>query len=1035
MKLLPTALLLLIPAAIWAQGSSAPTPDWENPSVVGINKQAYHATLTLPSEQPTRHDIVSLDGKWKFHWAKDPASRPTDFYQTDFDVSAWADIVVPGNWQMQGYGKPIYTNIAYPFAKDLPRVTSEPPADFFSHQNRNPVGSYVTTFAVAPEMAGKRLFLHFGGVKSAMYLWVNGEKVGYSQNSMSPAEFDITDFVQAGQNRLAVEVYRWSDGSYLEDQDMWRLSGIFRSVQLWVRPETHIQDYTLTASPSDDFQTADFTAQFDLRNLSAQTSDNLSVSVQLTGKDAAGRPIEKQLQSEVSPLAADSTSTITLTTELETPRLWSAEKPYLYDVAITLSQGGVPLESFRYHVGVRRIEIAGEVFLINGQPVKLKGVNRHEHHPRTGRFVDAATMEKDIQLIKRANINFLRTAHYPNAPLLYELCDRYGIYVMSDANQESHAYGIGNKELGDSPDWTAAHVDRAVSLVQRDKNHPCVILWSLGNEGGRGRNFQAMADAVRSLDKSRPIFCDSDDSVSAIHDDSYISPERLKEVAEETTDRPVSMREYAHAMGNSVGNLREYWDVIEADDSIVGAAIWDWVDQGIAKKIDGSALAYGANPSALQLQDDEFWAYGGDFGDSPNDGAFCINGLIAADRTPHPHYYEVQKVYQYIDYELTDNNRVRLTNKYDFTELDEFDYRYEWLLDGRVVEAGPLRLSGQNELTIPSAPAANGELCLNVYASLRTLTLWAEKGYAVAKEQFVIEKTDTQPLAATGDSVELQEAPDSWKVTAGASAFEIDKATGALVSWKVDGQELLNGVLEPYFWKPANDNQLRNGYQERLGPWKTAAQDRVVHSISATRRDGLAIIEANMSLPVGASYRLTYTINGDGKIQVEAAYQPNNDAIPLIPKFGMRLRLPPEMNQVQWYGRGPFENYPDRKSAAFLGCYALDLDQFVTDYVAPQDNANRCDVRWFSLSGGGQPTIKITGLQPLNIRVWPYGEEDLEGKRHPHEVPTGKFVNVNIDLNIHGVGGNDSWGARTLDQYTNDGNHPYRYSFILEQRK
>ncbi len=1034
MKLLPTALLLL-PAAVWAQEPSAPTPDWETPAIVGINKQAYHATLTLPSEQSERDDIVSLDGKWRFHWAKDPASRPADFYQTDFDVTDWDNIVVPGNWQTQGFGKPIYTNTTYPFAKDQPRVTSEPPEYFFSHENRNPVGSYVTTFAVTPEMAGKRLFLHFGGVKSAMYLWVNGEKVGYSQNSMSPTEFDVTDFVKAGQNRLAVEVYRWSDGSYLEDQDMWRFSGIFRSVELWIRPETHIQDYTLTAAPSADFQTADFKAQFALRNLSERTADNLSLSLRLTGEDAAGRPIEKQLQSQVDPVAADSTATVALAAPLENPRLWSAEKPYLYDVAITLSQGDVALESFRYHLGVRRIEVQGEVFLINGEPVKLKGVNRHEHHPRTGRFVDAATMEKDIQLIKRANINFLRTAHYPNDPLLYELCDRYGLYVMDEANLESHGMGLDETSISLDPQWRDAYIDRGVRMVQRDKNHPSVILWSLGNEGGSGRNFQAMADSVRALDDSRPVFGDSDDSVSAIHDDSYISPERLKEVAENTTDRPVSMREYAHAMGNSLGNLREYWDVIEADDSIVGAAIWDWVDQSIAKKIDGSPLTYSPNPSSLQLQDDEFWTYGGDFADNPNDGAFCINGLIAADRTPHPHYFEVRKVYQYIDYTLEADNRVKLTNKYDFTKLDAFDYRYEWRRDGSIIAAGPLTLSNEDELTIPAAPAADGELCLNIYATLRAATAWAEKGYAVAEEQFVVQTPAAQPLAATDSQAELQETPDSWTVSASSSAFEIDKTTGALVSWKADGKELLNGGLEPYFWKPANDNQMRNGYGERLGPWKTAAQDRVVRSVTAAQRNGLAVIEADMSLPVGASYQLTYTINGAGKIQVDAVYQPENDTIPSIPKFGMRLRLPPQMDQVEWYGRGPFENYPDRKTAAFLGHYALNLDQFVTNYVVPQDNANRCDVRWFSLGGDGQPTIKFTGLQPLNVRVWPYGEEDLEGKRHPYQVPTGKFVNVNIDLNIHGVGGNDSWGARTLDQYTNDGNQPYRYSFVMELNK
>ena len=560
-------------------------PDWENPRVVGINKEEYHSTLTLPSGKSSCEEIVSLNGRWKFYWSPDPQSRPSDFYKNNFDVSGWDNISVPGTWQLQGYGKPIYTNWTYPFKKDQPKVTGEPPKHFFSYENRNPVGSYVTTFDVSEDMKDKQLYLHFEGVKSAMYVWINGKKVGYSQNSMAPAEFDITGYVNEGQNRLAVEVYRWSDGSYLEDQDMWRFSGIYRPVELWVRPKIHIKDYSLTTDLADDFSSAGFKAKVWLRNLSDSKSGKLSLEVLLKGKNRNEERFVKRLITPVKNLPATSAGCYTLSSVVENPKLWSAEKPNLYDVEIRLYDGKKVVEEFQSHIGIWKCEIDGNVFKFNGQPVKLKGVNRHEHHPRTGRLVDRETMEKDLRLMKQANINMIRTAHYPNSPLFYELCDRYGFYVMDEANQESHDYGLGNKILGDNPEWTLAHVDRALALVQRDKNHPCVVFWSLGNEGGAGRNMQAMADTIQAIDASRIIFSDTDLSVSAFNDPSYYTPGKFKEYAREKRDKPIFMREYAHAMGNSVGNLQEYWDVIEANDHVSGAAIWDWVDQGIAKMI------------------------------------------------------------------------------------------------------------------------------------------------------------------------------------------------------------------------------------------------------------------------------------------------------------------------------------------------------------------------------------------------------------------------------------------------------------------
>ena len=612
--------IFLLTVCFTFQMRAQQVPDWENPRVVGINKEEYHSTLTLPSGKSSCEEIVSLNGRWKFYWSPDPQSRPSDFYKNNFDVSGWDNISVPGTWQLQGYGKPIYTNWTYPFKKDQPKVTGEPPKHFFSYENRNPVGSYVTTFDVSEDMKDKQLYLHFEGVKSAMYVWINGKKVGYSQNSMAPAEFDITGYVNEGQNRLAVEVYRWSDGSYLEDQDMWRFSGIYRPVELWVRPKIHIKDYSLTTDLADDFSSAGFKAKVWLRNLSDSKSGKLSLEVLLKGKNRNEERFVKRLITPVKNLPATSAGCYTLSSVVENPKLWSAEKPNLYDVEIRLYDGKKVVEEFQSHIGIWKCEIDGNVFKFNGQPVKLKGVNRHEHHPRTGRLVDRETMEKDLRLMKQANINMIRTAHYPNSPLFYELCDRYGFYVMDEANQESHDYGLGNKILGDNPEWTLAHVDRALALVQRDKNHPCVVFWSLGNEGGAGRNMQAMADTIQAIDASRIIFSDTDLSVSAFNDPSYYTPGKFKEYAREKRDKPIFMREYAHAMGNSVGNLQEYWDVIEVNDHVSGAAIWDWVDQGIAKKINPGYKKGVENSGSLLLKEGEFWAYGGDFGDFPNNG-------------------------------------------------------------------------------------------------------------------------------------------------------------------------------------------------------------------------------------------------------------------------------------------------------------------------------------------------------------------------------------------------------------------------------
>lgn len=903
--------------------------EWEDPQVIGINKEDYHTSLLLPSAKAEASWIVSLNGKWKFHWSKDPDHRPTDFYKRDYDASGWDDIVVPGNWQMQGYGRPIYSNWTYPFKNDQPRVTAEPPANYYSYENRNPVGSYVTSFDLESVIDDKQYFLHFEGVESAMYVWLNGQLVGYSENSYSPAEFDITSYVRKGDNKLAVEVYRWSDGSYIEDQDMWRLSGIFRPVELWIR---------------------------------------------LSGKDANAKPFLKTVSSTIPAIAPNSTSNIVLTTTIDAPALWSAEKPNLYEVELSLLHKGQKVEDLTFHTGVRNVEVRGEVLYVNGKPVKLKGVNYHEHHPRTGRYLDAETLEYDLKMMKRANINFIRTSHYPHIPLFYELCDKYGFYVMNDANNESHDFGIGNKVLGDDPQWTKAHVDRAVSMVKRDRNHPSIIIWSLGNEAAGGANAVAMREAVLSIDSTRPVFYDSDRSVSDIYDDSYLHPLRMVEVADMVKDKPLSN---------------------------------------------------------IALGEDEYWAYGGSFGDQPNNGYTCINGLFRADRVPNPHFYQVARTYQNIEFTLVGNNKIKLRNKHFFTSLDEFDYSYEWMEGGVIINKGKASLA-DDILTIETTVAERKELILTIYAHIKQEQPWAEKGFVVAWEQFVVSPGEKNTLSTDAGKPSISLTGNEIRIEAAGSDYVFDAKTGALISWKSNGKEILSGALEPYFWKPANVNQLQNNYNNRLGAWRDAAKQRILKEYRTYQDEGIQSIEFKYDLPVGALYILTYSIDGTGRLKINAHYSPYKTDIPLMPKFGFRAQLSPSYDTFAWYGRGPHENYPDRKSGYMIGRYKLPIDSIMVDYAKPQDNANRCDVRSLSITGKDIPLIKIQGIDLFNFRAWTYLEEDLEKADYPFQLPDRDYINLNIDSEIHGVGGNDGWGARTMDQYTVDGNKERSFEFIIE---
>ncbi|MBS2212691.1 DUF4981 domain-containing protein [Carboxylicivirga mesophila] len=1029
----------------------AQVPDWENPQVIDINKEAVYATYlpygtieaALQNSECTNE--LMLNGRWLFNWSPDPQSRPEDFYKSDECTKDWNKIEVPGNWQTQGYGIPIYTNIVYPFKRNLPKVTEAPDEKFSAFKMRNPVGSYKHFFEYQEAWDDKRLLLNFEGVKSAFYVWINGQRVGYSQGSFTPAVFDITEYVHTGRNSIAVEVYRWSDGSYLEDQDMWRLSGIFRDVKIIARSKVHVRDVKVTSKLVDNYSKAILEVGAELINKGEYTAKkgSLNVSVYNTEGNLVGSCAGQQ----INAIQKDKVSRETLTLAIESPNLWSAESPYLYTLLIEyVNANGQIEEVIPFKVGVREVKIVDGIFKINGKAVKLKGVNRHEHHPRTGRYVDEATMRRDIELIKQCNINMVRTSHYPNAPLYHQLCDEYGLYLMNEANQESHGFNIGNLELGNSPDWTKAHVNRAAAMVQRDKNHPSVIIWSLGNEGGKGQNLKAMADTIHKVLPDAIVFCDSDLDVSDMLDVSYVHPDKVRSIAMKKKDRPIFMREYAHAMGNSLGNFSKYWQVIDDFEHMTGGAIWDWVDQGIARKQDGSALRYLPVPSQLSLNEDEYWAIGGDFGDYPNDKEFCINGLVGPDRVPNPHYFEAQKVHQYIRFDLNAirEKTITIINNYHFTNLEDLSFyqllfRNGQLADKRLLEnvtASP-GTQWEGAFEWPDIEDDKAEYTVVFQAALKADNAWAPKGFVVAKEQYVLHPYPFADELNEGSEGQLKLHQEAGRIVIAGSHFNcvISRLNGSVNSLVVDNQQLLVRPLEPYFWKPPNDNQQRNNYERRMAEWKELMEGAEVVNEQILTDSDKRKVTINYTLDphkVDVRIKLSYVLNSHGDLQVNMHYLPKGKQSSM-PKIGFRMAIPRTYKQMEWYGCGPHENYPDRKESAFIGLYEMDVKDYWVSYISPQDNSNRCDVRWMCFNDDVKGSaLKISGLQPLNVRAWTCLEEDIEGVEHHFEVKERDFINVNIDYKIHGVGGDDSWGARTHKEFWVDGNQEYQFGFIIK---
>ncbi|MBN2045277.1 MAG: DUF4981 domain-containing protein [Anaerolineales bacterium] len=1032
--------------------------DWEDPEIIQINTTVPHTSASYHpngrsaiSGKPSPWEI-SLNGDWQFHWSPNPSKRPTKFHKQDFDVRTWRKIPVPSNWEMHGYSRPQYINIGPRpglSKRQIPKID----------HRKNQVGSYRRSFELPKSWAGLRVFIRFDGVRSAFYLFVNGEKVGYSQGSCTPAEFEISNYLVAGENLIAAEVYSLCDGTYLEDQDMWRLSGIYRDVTIWAAPQLHLQDFHLWADFSEDGKKAVFQTMAMIEHPDKNAAIPFSLQVSLL--DHEGEPICETINIFDITLPGPKTSFCRLVgeTDIVNPKRWSAETPYLYTVLLELlNEEGDVLEATSQKFGFRTVVIKDKKLLINNQPVLIKGINRHEFDPLRGQAITREQMEQDIRLMKRYNINALRTSHYPNHPYLYDLCDRYGIYVMDETNLETH--GVSKHIPGSKKEWRSAAVNRVVRMVMRDRNHPCIVIWSLGNEAGHGENFTLMKKSAQVLDGSRPFHYQGDHFLKAsdVISTMYPSPMRHEEIAraeeilrfgdsetligvkvppEVYGKAPILICEYVHAMGNSVSALDEHMRIFEQYPHTMGGYIWDFVDQTLLKKTgDGQ----------------EFWAYGGDFGDQPNDAYFCVNGILDANRQPHPAAFEVKKCYQDISVRVEDWSNAKFTviNKQWFTDLSLFAIEWEVLENGvriRQVEHPPLATPpGESEtitinLDLPS-PQASAEYHLGFRFKLIEDTLWAEKGFEVAWEQITIptKATEKADRSISHSAVEIKGTDHLIELNYEGGTASFDPASGDLVSLKSGNRELISSPLIPNFWRAPLDNDLlarmffppAEPYLSKRAYWEKAAQNRKLRDFQIVQMaDGRVDISASYKIPSGITpLILEYSVFPNGEIEVSYTFTPKREMI----RVGITTSLSAGLDRVRYFGLGPHETMPDRKTSGAVGVYQNSVEEMIHDYPHPQENGNRSEVRWAELVDADGHGIRFTaeGKNLLNFSAWPYTQEDLIKAEHIHELLRREETTINIGYAQKGVGDLFSYLEGYTKGVTLPGKKEYRFKFILK---
>ena len=1003
---------------------------WEDPSVFQINREEARShffpfeskELAVENNQKGSKYFQSLNGEWKFYFSKNPGQRPIGFERLTYDVDDWDKINVPGHWEMQGYSVPIYLDEEYPFKPNPPEVPFE----------YNTVGSYVKSFEVNNSWNGRDVFIHFGGVRSAFYIWLNGVFVGYNQGSKTPAEFDITELLKKGTNKVAVEVYRFSDGSYLEGQDTWRVSGLERDVYLYATPKARISDYFVRATLKENNRSADFSLTVDLYNpkrLKGKFNINITLSERTT------------IYSDSQRVSIDSINSVKFSTSLLTVNPWSAEDPFLYDLNVSLMgpQGNL-IETFNQKVGFKRVEIKNGNLILNGKTIMFRGVNRHEWDPIYGRSITEESMIKDISLMKQHNINAVRTSHYPNQVRWYELCNEFGLYVIDEANIEAHGMRFhedGYGHISNDPDWEAQWIDRGKRMVERDKNQPSVIMWSMGNEAGDGENFVKLYDWIKSRDDSRPVVYQP--AWYERHTDvifpMYKNIEFISDYAEKGLDRPLILCEFAHAMGNSVGNLKDYWDTFEKYDALQGGFIWDWVDQTILKE---------------DKNGNEYWAYGGDFGEeySENDSNFCANGLVAADRSLNPHIHEVKKVFQPIKFSFVSTSdsqsKIKIINQYDFIESDHLEFSWFVLENGQSFRSGTInkiKLSPNESKLVnidhPFKSTPGTEYFLTVQAHTKRPHSLVPKGHLIAWEQFALPSNDINTSVNSSKISELsyEEHVDDIEIIGNDFTIKFSKDNGQLSKYLYKGNDFLKSGLEPYFWRAPTDNDLGNGMQRRTSIWRNAGRELKIKEVTHSIDNNVVNIQvlSNHS-STKTELKTNYYIFGNGSMKVTHDLLSTDPQNPEIPRFGMRMSLPGDFTYLNWYGRGPHESYWDRKVSAAIGYYSGNVWAQTHPYVRPQETGNKTDIRWMAVSNG-DIGVMIKGSPTFDGSIHQYPYEDLD--HVPHGQKHGKLdlrpkdqIDWLIDYRQMGVGGDNSWGATPHSQYILNPS-PVSFTFVL----
>ena len=1071
---------LLLGALIACPMQAQTMHDWENYHVLQINREPARAAFT-PFFVQKGDCSMSLDGTWKFRWTPVPGERIIDFYQTDFNDKDWKDFPVPANWEVNGYGTPIYVSAGYPFKIDPPRVMGEPKADYTTYKERNPVGQYRRTFVLPVGWeADRQTFLCFEGVMSAFYVWINGERVGYSQGSMEPSEFNITDYLKTGENQIALEVYRYSDGSYLEDQDFWRFGGIHRSIHLIHTPDVRMRDYTIRTLPASAGNYKDFILQIDPQFSVYRGMTGKGYTLQAVLKDVSGKEIVK-LQGEVEEILdlehkasrmnewypqRGPRKTGRLSAMIKSPERWTAETPYLYKLHLTLQNAeGKVIEQAEQSVGFRTVEINKGQLLINGNPVCFRGVNRHEHDPRTARVMSEERMLQDILLMKQANINAVRTSHYPNVSRWYELCDSLGLYVMDEADIEEHGL---RGTLASTPDWYAAFMDRAVRMAERDKNYPSIVMWSMGNESGYGPNFAAISAWLHDFDPTRPVHYEGAQGVDGNPDpktvdvisrfytrvkQEYLNPgiaegedkeraenarwERLLEIAERTNDdRPVMTSEYAHSMGNALGNFKEYWDEIYSNPRMLGGFIWDWVDQGIYKELpDGRIMV----------------AYGGDFGDKPNLKAFCFNGLLMSDRETTPKYWEVKKVYAPVQLAVN-NGQLTVTNRNHHIDLSQYRCLWTLTIDGKQKEQGEITLPevapGESEtITLPAFRSLSDKKALNrkgnnsnstntlsdcqlkVSIVLKSDALWAKAGHEVTWEQFCLQQGELLSADLINKGA-LQVKEDDKSLSVSGRGFSVQwekKAVGSITSLMYNGKEILTQnhfpvqpVTQAFRAPTDNDKSFGNWLAK---DWQLHGMDHPLISLESfdheVRADGAVIVRirtTNLYKEGNVTTTSVYTISSDGVIDLKTTFLPQG-VLPELPRLGLAFCLAPAYNTFTWYGRGPQDNYPDRKTSAATGLWKGTVAEQYVHYPRPQDSGNKEEVQFLTLTDKRNKGIRVDAVEDVfSASALHYTAQDLHKETHDCNLKPRPEIILSMDAAVLGLG-NSSCGPGVLKKY------------------